>query len=131
MMTAAHPQPPSSRAFSLVEMLVVLAVVGILTAIAIVPFTAVTKERADQARDRQNAQNLVSMAQSGNAAGLDFIVDGDLMATIDNIVSGGTSSDGVFSGTSFSLEGLGDEHKLRASVYMELRDGVLLYKPDL
>tara|TARA_R110002096_G_scaffold4493_3_gene20753 strand:+ start:1503 stop:1856 length:354 start_codon:yes stop_codon:yes gene_type:complete len=114
---------------SLVEMLIVVSIIGIINAIVIVPYTKVTKERTDRARDRVNAQQIVSMAQSASAAGLTVVVEGDLDSTLDLIVTGGTSSEGVFAGTTFSLEGMDESSVERAKSYIVLDGGALVYDP--
>lgn len=121
----------SSRlGMSLVEVLITISVIGVITSMAIVSFDAVKKEAADKARDKRNAQQLVTVFQSGAAAGLDFYVDGDLEATVDNVIAGATANEGIFDGAEFSLKGLEESAKQSAMNYLELNAGLLSYNPD-
>ena len=63
--------------FSIVEMLIVIAVIGIISAIAIPGISDISK-RAKDANIRRNAQNLNSIYASAQSAGYDFAYeDGD------------------------------------------------------
>ena len=130
-MKVTHLSPKKNSAMSLVEILIVVTIIGILAAIAVIPITSVTKDAADKSRDRQNAQQLASICSGAAAAGLDFVVPGDLEATIDNIIIGGTVTEGVFAGSEFRVPNLADEEKLKAMQYLDLMDGeCLTYNPN-
>ena len=58
----------SKKGFSLVEMLVVIAVIGVLTAIAI-PIIGRINEQAEIAKDNRNTQAVVTMYNAARAAG--------------------------------------------------------------
>ena len=60
----------SKKGFSLVEMLVVIAVIGVLTAIAI-PIIGRINEQATIAKDNRNAQAVVTMYNAARAGGFD------------------------------------------------------------
>ncbi|MEM7698121.1 MAG: prepilin-type N-terminal cleavage/methylation domain-containing protein [Verrucomicrobiota bacterium] len=94
--------------FSLVEMLVVIAVIGIIAAIA-VPNIGRINDSAKDATYRRNAQNISSLFSSAQAAGLDFSAGGTLgeQAIIEAIIAGDTVTDaGPFNNTYFGLPGL-------------------------
>ncbi len=93
--------------FSLVEMLVVIAVIGIIAAIA-VPNIGRINDSAKDATYRRNAQNLASVFASAQAAGLDFSTGNTTeSAIIEDIIGGGTvTEDGPFKDTYFGLPGL-------------------------
>lgn len=94
--------------FSLVEMLVVIAVIGIIAAIA-VPNIGRINDSAKDATYRRNAQNLASVFASAQAAGVDFssasAVEADIITAI---ITGATVSDAdsPFNGTYFGVPGL-------------------------
>lgn len=60
----------SRQAFSLAELLVVIAVIGIIAALAIPNISAITTS-SHYAKDERNAQNIASMAIAAKAAGAD------------------------------------------------------------
>lgn len=123
---------PFSRpqAMSLVEVLVVVTILGIFGMIAIQIMGSATRDAANASRDRHNAKNLVTVFQSGEAAGLDFYVEGDLAKTVSNIVTGSTASVGAFEGTYFSMQGLSAENQQTVLQYLRLENGALVYDPN-
>lgn len=86
------------KGFSLVEMLVVIAVIGIIAAIA-VPNIGRINDSATDAKARRNAQNLASIFASAQAAGHDFSSAGTVTTVggtgglIDLITTGHTITD--------------------------------------
>ncbi|HRQ91044.1 MAG TPA: prepilin-type N-terminal cleavage/methylation domain-containing protein, partial [Bacteroidia bacterium] len=66
-----HPIKSAKKGFSLVEMLVVIAVIGIIAAIA-VPNIGKINDSAKDATYRRNAQTIASVFSSAQAAGYDF-----------------------------------------------------------
>jgi len=111
-------------------MLVVIAVVGIMAAIAVAIFGGPTDIAAKAARDRSNAKNLVSVYQSAQTSGVEFYAEDDLETTVDNIVTGATATSGVFSGTFFGVPRLDDEAKSDAMQYLTLENEMLIYTPN-
>lgn len=105
---------PISSAFSLVEMLVVIAVIGIIAAIA-VPNIGRINDAAKDATWRRNAQNIASVFASAQAAGYDFSKANGDGATLANqnaiitaVVTGATISNtnSPFNGAFFGIPGL-------------------------
>ena len=101
-------QKAANTGFSLVEMLVVIAVIGIIAAIA-VPNIGRINDSAKDAPYRRNAQNIASVFASAQAAGVDFSASSTAEADIiDAIIAGATVSDAdsPFNGTYFGVPGL-------------------------
>ncbi len=94
--------------FSLVEMLVVIAVIGIIAAIA-VPNIGRINDSAKDATYRRNAQNIASVFASAQAAGINFAsASTDEADIIQAIIAGATvnDNDSPFNGTYFGVPGL-------------------------
>lgn len=94
--------------FSLVEMLVVIAVIGIIAAIA-VPNIGRINESAKDATARRNAQNIASVYSSAQAAGYTFGGTSTDVGTIITAVKAGytiSDNDSPFNGTYFGVPGL-------------------------
>ncbi len=109
-------------------MLVVIAVIGILAAVA-VPNIGRINETTNDAKDKRNAQNIVSLFHSGEGAGLD-LVGADKTETIAKVISGGTVPEGVFTGTYFGIQGLSQTEQDKAAVYIDFIGGSLQYMGD-
>ncbi len=122
----------SKRGFSLVEMLVVIAVIGIIAAIA-VPNIGRINDSAKDATYRRNAQNLASVCASAQAAGLDFVgTSTDEAAIIKKVITGNTVTDaGPFQNTFFGVPGLNPTDAVSetkgAAKYLSVSNGMLQY----
>ncbi len=109
------------------EMLSVIAVIGIISAIAI-PNIGRINESARVAAGKRNAQNIVSIYQSAQAAGLDF-TQGNVFLTTLNVMQGDIVEGGVFDGTYFGMPGgiTSNEDLWAALCYLELQNNSLVY----
>ncbi len=125
-----RPLKKRMLAFSLVEMLVVIAVIGVITAVAI-PTVSRIKETAQDANQRRNAQNLLSVYSAAQAAGYDFAYeDGDTASAvlsepeiIEAVITGTTiESGGPMADTFFGVNGLNNsvavDEKVGAAKYI-------------
>lgn len=115
-----------AKGFSLVEMLVVIAVIGVIAAIAI-PSIGSINQSAKDARNQRNAQSIVSMFQSGSAAGVAW-VGATKALKVDDVVAGRAPTDGAFSGKTFKVPNLTGADLTDALPYIGLdADGNLFY----
>ena len=115
-----------TKGFSLVEMLVVIAVIGVIAAIAI-PNIGSINQSAKDARNQRNAQSLVSMYQSGAAAGVTW-TGATRNAKVDSVITGQSSSDGAFSGKIFKVPNLSGTDKTDTYKYIGIdANGDLFY----
>lgn len=132
-MKLQHTPKNVAKAFSLVEMLVVIAVIGIIAAIA-VPNIGRINESAKDATARRNAQNVASVFASANAAGLTFGSGSTSVSDIvDEIIVGKKVTEkGPFDGTFFGVPGLNSDDKTAAMAYLtwDADSEQLIYKGD-
>lgn len=124
------PGHSGEMGFSIVEILVVILVIAIMTAIALPMIVGVTDGSADYVKDKRNAQMLSSISSAAQVAGLDFVIPGDLTATIDNVVSGATVAEGQFTGERFAVPGLSADDKAGASLFLSVQNGMLVFHSD-
>ena len=118
-----------SQGFTLVEMLTTIAILAVLTSIALPSMTSINQNSVDT-RDRRNAQELAAMCSTAQAAGVDFVVPGDIEKTIENIVKGGKPVDGAFAGRFFGIQGMAPKDQEASKRYLELVNGILSFKPQ-
>lgn len=86
--------------FSLVEMLVVIAIIGIIAAIAIPNIGSINDAAKDSAAQR-NAQNAASVWNAAIAAGYDATAVADSQAAVDLLEGDTVTGDGPFAGNVF------------------------------
>lgn len=129
-----NPVRSLKAGFSLVEMLVVIAVIGIIAAIA-VPNIGRINDSAKEATARRNAQNIASVFASAQAAGLNFASASTTPADIAQAVVTGSkvTEKGPFEDTWFGVPGLTSADQTAALVYLtyDANSGQLLYRGDI
>lgn len=113
-----------------VVVLGIVGVVGIVAAIAI-PNVSKVHAAAEDAKSRRDAQTLASVFAAAQAAGLDFAAPGgDLMETLQSLTVGKKVESGPFAGINFSVPRLSEEDLRKASKFLALEDGMLVYNGD-
>lgn len=99
-----HPVKAIQKGFSLVEMLVVIAVIGIIAAIAVPNIGKITDSAKDSTL-RRNAQNIASVFASAQAVGWDFSKSSGTGTTI---TAKGTVINAVITGATIPTSTTGD-----------------------
>ena len=120
-----HPR----RAFSLMEMLVVIALIGLLSTISLALMTGDHRETVQEIRDQRNAQEIVNLATAAQAAGAPVIENDDMRGTIQNLIDGTSPKSGSFRGRTFRLNNLREEEINGALQYLEWEGGQPIYIP--
>ena len=126
-----------AQGLSLVEVLVVIAVIGILAAVAIPTVTNIN-ESSKKATAIRNAQNAAKISASLEAFGVAHVIPeslGGVEATVRLIREGVTVPAGSpMAGEVFGLPGLSDESIAEMSAHLEIRYGLkdlrLIYKEE-
>ena len=116
-------------AFSLIEILITVSII-VLMSLIFIPQISKMHETSTESRDRRNAQHIVTVFSSAQAAGLDFFVTGDKAATISAAVTGATVTEGgPFYRAYFGMPGITEESQLKAANYlaMDEEDRTLVY----
>jgi prepilin-type N-terminal cleavage/methylation domain-containing protein len=117
----------SIRGFTLVEVQISIAVIGLMAAIA-VPHVSRISGQAQQAKERANAQNLMSVAVAASAAGVVFT---DLDSAVIQLTSaeGVVVNDGAFAGARYRLTSLSGAEAEEAKRYLRFADGQVILSP--
>jgi len=107
------------QAFSLVEVLIVIAVLGIMAAVAIAFLGGAQRESMTRVRDQRNAQEVVSLCMGAAAVGAPVMEPGDMRQTILNLMEGRQATSGTFNGRVFRLSSLNEEEITGAMKYLD------------
>ncbi len=126
-----------NQGFSLVEMLMTIAIIGVMTAMALPTFGST--EPAKQSVHKQNAQNFCSLAIAISSAGVDltgnvnFANPGsdEVKAVLSNLVQGVTITNGTLAGSNFKLPHLDAAHIDGAAKFVSIKNGELMYNGAL
>lgn len=105
--------------FSLVEMLVVIAIIGIIAAIAI-PNIGALNDSARESAAKRNAQTVASVLNAAVAAGATLTLSGSATGTdiIDEAVTGAIPTAGAFKDKKFTSGPIDAEDKALVAGYL-------------
>jgi prepilin-type N-terminal cleavage/methylation domain-containing protein len=127
ILRSKFPSSVTRQAFSLLEMLIVIGILGILAAVAIAFLGGTQREAMIQVRDQRNAQEVASLTMGALAVGAPVIVPGDMRGTIDNLLKGTQATTGTFAGRIFRLSELNEEEISGAMKYLKWQDEQPVY----
>lgn len=117
------------QGFSLVEVLIVIALIGIMGGLALGQYISYHSKIMRKVTNQRNAQEIVSMGVNATMGGAPFVVEGNKRATVQNLVAGTVGEMGLMKGKVFRLTGLSDEMLSSALEYVKFDSGLLLYEP--
>lgn len=117
----------ASPGFSLMELLIVVAIIGIMVNLVIFSWSGNNAE-VNAIKDRRNAQTIASLAATASVAGADFVVAGDIPATVDNLVDGVAPTSGIFKGREFKLPPMPAAELTKAYTHLGWSGAELIYK---
>lgn len=117
------------RAFSLLEVLAVLCLVGILSSIALEWYGGAQREAVERVINQRNAQEIVSLGVCATMSGAEFVVKNDKQATAVNLIVGTIGQHGLWKGKLFRLTNIQPTDLPGALTFVKFDEGLLLYDP--
>lgn len=129
-----RPSPPAliqarRSAFSMIEALIVVAVLGALSASAIAFYGRYHRDVILKVRNQRNAQEITALAMGATAAGASVIQPGDMEGTILNLIEGRKGTIGTFKGRLFRISALSEDEIQGAIEHLSWHDGIPAYVP--
>lgn len=124
--------PSSGRrrhAFTLVEVLIVLALLGVISGSVIGWYAGNHRELIEKLTNQRNAQEIVSIGVCATMGGAEFVVPDDKAATVRELVAGTVGRTGIWKGKIFRLASLDPEALTVALEFVKFDGEVLLYEP--
>lgn len=115
--------------FSLIEVLVVIALLGVLSGVLIGWYASYHHEVIQKVTRQRNAQEIVSIGVCATMGGANFVVPGDKRATIENLINGTVGQTGLWKGKVFRLTSLEPAALPGALEYVTFDANLLLYEP--
>ncbi len=124
--------PSSGRrrhAFTLVEVLIVLALLGVISGSVIGWYAGNHRGLIEKLTNQRNAQEIVSIGVCATMGGAEFVVPDDKAATVRELVAGTVGQTGIWKGKIFRLANLDPEALTGALEFVKFDGEVLLYEP--
>lgn len=118
-----------SSAFSLVEMLMAIAIIGIMSSVTLVFISQPQRAAIMQSVDRKNAAMVVSMSACASGAGANPVVDSDVEATVRKLMIGVIPETGAFRGRRFVVSGITEENLAGVVGQLQITGHELALKP--
>ncbi len=115
--------------FSLVELLVVLALISILGGAVFGWYAGNHRELIQRLTNQRNAQEIVSIGVCATMGGAEFVVPDDKAATVRELVAGATGRIGIWKGKVFRLSSLDPQALANALEFVKFDGHLLLYEP--
>ena len=115
------------RAFSLIEMLTVIAIIGIITGIAVVLISGI-RGKSEEATAKRHAQIVAAMAGQALHAGDTQLLEAGSKEAALKLLSIGVTGEGTFEDVVFRLS-LSEKEQADTLPYLELRNGLLVVAP--
>jgi prepilin-type N-terminal cleavage/methylation domain-containing protein len=115
------------RGFSLAELLMTIAVLGIMCSLAM-PLFGGQHEAFLSIKAKRNAQELVTECAAAQAGGVNFVVAGDLEATLVNLKAGAVAGSGMFKGREYGMKGMSVEEIGYSKGLLAVQAGTLVMK---
>ncbi len=122
LVTQGNPNLWHRAAFGLIELVVVVAVIGVVSAIAF-PFFSDVRDNVEHEKDRRNAQQIVNLSTALNAIGIAHVIPdslGGVEATAKLLREGITISSGPSAGERIALSGLTDREIANSARFIDI-----------
>lgn len=110
-------------------MLTVIALIGVVSSLAIGWYAGAHQEVIQRVIDQRNAQEIVSIGVCATVSGADFVVAGDKQSTVENLIHGTEGQHGLWKGKTFRLTNVRPEALPGALAFVKFDTGLLLYDP--
>ena len=119
----------NSGGFSLVELMVVIAVIGIIASIAISSVKNLLSN-SEEVTAKRNAQTIAQVASAAQAAGDDSIGSASDLDAAVQIVVDGVAGSSVFEDIDFTFSDISTADVTAAKTHLTFAGGTILYEPQ-
>lgn len=106
----------------------VVMLIAIFTALA-VSWDGSHLANVEKVNHQRNAQEIVSMGVYATIGDAEFVISGNKMATVQNLITGTTGRTGTWKGQIFRLGSLNQEALPSALQYVKFENDLLIYDP--